>query len=107
MPNVFLGQVVKMDLDGKKVVTDLGHIALMPDGCEFGSYIGMDDKRNSYVLSEAEKKLHLKGKNEKSEERLALEEEARYLGVEFQSNIGDAKLKAKIEEAKVLQSQNG
>jgi hypothetical protein len=41
-------------------------------------------------------------KVEKSAERTALEEEAVELGINFRDNIGDAKLKERINEAKTI-----
>lgn len=57
---------------------------------------GWDNKAHpiSYFYKEQEQKP------EKSEERLLIEEEAQKLGVKFRDNIGDAKLKEKINEAK-------
>jgi len=73
----------------KKESTDRGHVMIS------------EGDANVNNLQTRFTKLHYElAKVEKSEERIALETEAKELGIKFRDDIGDAKLLEKINEAK-------
>lgn len=110
MKNVFLGKVTDIDLIAKIVTTDKGNRAIMPDNVRIGSLIGMNERRETYIMDESEASLYDEEykhpTKEKSAERVELEAKASALGISFQANIKDETLRRKIEDAISAQSSS-
>jgi hypothetical protein len=84
------GRIVKGEFKiDKKEPTERGHVMISERDAD------TNNRQTRFNF------LHYElAKVEKSEERIALETEAKELGIKFRDNIGDAKLLEKINEAK-------
>lgn len=103
--NVFLGKVIEIDEGSKIITTDTGKKAMYVDNVKIGNYVGMNKERKTYIMSDKEAALY---KNEssnqtsaqlsRSAERLMIENRAKELGIQIQSNMKDETIIKKIEE---------